>query len=500
MNADTTKISWLGRVDVPLRLPFLLAGGLVAATWFHGARGLYETTEGRYSECAREMVQAGSWLEPVLNGHPHWTKPPLTYWAIGAPCAVLGPTTWAARLYLIPCFLGTVAAVWLLAFRLWGDRPSARMSATVYATSVTPLIASQAVSTDVMLTAALAVAQACFWEGVRKRSRVAVHFFWFFVGIAFLIKGPPALLVLPAILVVWLRLPRQERRLVRLFAPTAVTVFLIVGLGWYAFEAWRHPELMGYWLKDEVVNRSLSDKYFRNPFFYCNFTVYLPVLLFGSLPWGGWLVVRWRAFWERMRVPGGMRNLWSGLSVEAHWMIWATVFPLAVFMLSRSKMPLYVLPLFVPGSAAMGRVLLAAYGTERWFRTRVLATVCAVWVLFVAGKALSGLLYQERDMGQLYRTLTEQYGVRDPERLAIAGVKPLNGLSYYYDSVVRTVPLDELPVWADAGGERFLLCDPRKAVAAKRVLAGREVEEQVLSRRRRMLRLVGSDVKPASER
>lgn len=61
--------------SLSLRLPVLLACASAAAAAFHGARGLYETTEGRYAECAREMAQAGTWLEPVLNGHPHWTKP-----------------------------------------------------------------------------------------------------------------------------------------------------------------------------------------------------------------------------------------------------------------------------------------------------------------------------------------------------------------------------------------------------------------------------------------
>ena len=486
--------------DMPLRLPVLFAGALVAATLFLGARGLYETTEGRYAECAREMAQTGSWLEPLLNGHPHWTKPPLTYWAIGIPCAVLGPKTWAARLYLIPCFLMTVTAVWWLAFRLWGDRPSARMAAMVYSSSVLPMIASQAVSADYMLTAALAVAQACFWEGVRKRSGPAIHLFWLAMGVAFLVKGPPALLVVPAALVVWLRLPRQERRRVPLLAPTALAAFLCVGVSWYAWEAWRHPGLLGYWLKDEVVNRSLSDKYFRNPYFYYNFTIYLPVLLIGSLPWSGWLAFRWRVLWERVRVSNGVRNLWAGLSIEAHWLIWAAAFPMAVFMLSRSKMPLYVLPLFVPIAVAMGRLLWAVYGREAWFRKWALATVCTVFAVFVAGKAVAGVLPQDKDMRQLYRTLTESYGVRDPARLAIAGKKTLNGLSFYYGSVVRTVPLDELPGWVDAGGKRFLLCDNRKAVEAKRVLAGRVIEEQVLSRHRRLLLIAGPAAMIGAER
>ena len=56
----------------------------VGTTAFQGSRGLYETTEGRYAECARETLASGDWDDPILNGRPHWTKPPLTYMAIMA--------------------------------------------------------------------------------------------------------------------------------------------------------------------------------------------------------------------------------------------------------------------------------------------------------------------------------------------------------------------------------------------------------------------------------
>ena len=61
----------------------------VVAASFQGSRGLYESTEGRYAECARETLASGDWDDPILNGRPHWTKPPLTYMAImaGAPSA-----------------------------------------------------------------------------------------------------------------------------------------------------------------------------------------------------------------------------------------------------------------------------------------------------------------------------------------------------------------------------------------------------------------------------
>ena len=475
--------------DIPWRLPVLLAISLAATALFHGARGLFETTEGRYAECAREMAQTGSWLEPVLNGQPHWTKPPLTYLAIRAPYKLLGPTTWAARFFLIPCHLVAIAAVWWLAFRLWRDRQSAGMCAMVYATAVMPMVATQTVSADYLLTVLLGVAQACFWEAFRKRSRLAVHLLWASMGIAFLVKGPPALLVMPAMVMVWLRLPRPERRLVPLFAPTALALFFGVASSWYVWEAWRHPGLMNYWLTDEVVNRSLSDKYNRNPEFYKNLIIYLPVLLFGMLPWSGWLVFRWREAWARVRVPGGFRGMLTGFSDEALWLVWAVAFPLGVFMLSRSKLPLYVLPLFVPFAVGAGRLLMAVYRQNLWFHKAARMTAYAALIVFVIGKAGMAIYPSERDMLRLYRLLTEQCGVRDPARLAVLGEKPLNGLSFYYDYDLKSVPFDKTKEWADKGGERFLLCSGNQWEAAKQHLGSRAIKAQALSKHWHLIRI-----------
>ena len=55
---------------------------LFVAFSFQGTRGIYETTEGRYAECAREMVETGNYLAPTLSYRPHWSKPPLAYWII----------------------------------------------------------------------------------------------------------------------------------------------------------------------------------------------------------------------------------------------------------------------------------------------------------------------------------------------------------------------------------------------------------------------------------
>ena len=71
-------------------LALVAAFAFVNAAAFQGSRGLYETTEGRYAECARETMLTGDWDDPVLDGHPHWSKPPLTYAAIMAGTRLCG--------------------------------------------------------------------------------------------------------------------------------------------------------------------------------------------------------------------------------------------------------------------------------------------------------------------------------------------------------------------------------------------------------------------------
>lgn len=492
---------WTKKNSCPVRarpIAFSLSAVLLAACLtvgtFQGMRGLYETTEGRYAECAREMMQSGSWLEPVLNGNPHWTKPPLTYLAIGGGYMVFGPTAFAARFYLIPFFLLAVWGVSRLAQRLWRDPEAARLSAVAYATMAAPLFATQCVSTDLPLAAVVALSQAAFWDAFRTGSRRSLCLTWGLLGVAFLIKGPPALLYLPAMAVTWRRLAKFGRPSPGFFSPAALVLFFVVAAGWYVWEAWKHPGLMSYWLKDEVVERSLSDKFNRHPAFYMNFVLYLPLLVFGTLPWGAFLLLRYkrvaRAVREKAVVCG--RGLWSGLTDETLWLVWSTVFPMAVFALSRSKLPLYVLPLFASFAAAEAKLMLEAYRQERWFGKAVRMTCLTMCVAFVLGKVVYAHYPSRRDMGALHRVLVEKAGIDDPRRLACWGQKALNGLSYYYETVIPTVDPTQLAEWAAGGGERYLLADDSALKNVREILTDRQVDETFAFGRRRVLRIAAA--------
>ena len=65
-----------GAQNTTLAFTLVVVLAIIAAFSFQGSRGIYETTEGRYAEAAREMVETGKYLVPTLDYRPHWTKPP----------------------------------------------------------------------------------------------------------------------------------------------------------------------------------------------------------------------------------------------------------------------------------------------------------------------------------------------------------------------------------------------------------------------------------------
>ena len=92
---------------------------LVLAFGFLGTRAIWDPDEGRYTNVALNMRDSGDWLNPTRNGEVgHWSKPPLTYWAIAAGVSVAGQNPWGARLPLALAYLACTWITWRSARRL----------------------------------------------------------------------------------------------------------------------------------------------------------------------------------------------------------------------------------------------------------------------------------------------------------------------------------------------------------------------------------------------
>lgn len=416
------------RLDRRLALLALLAFALA----FQGSRGIWDPDEGRYTNVALRMLRGGDWLTPTLHPDvPHFTKPPLTYWAIAGSVELLGRNEWAVRLPNALAFVLTVLLVGRMAHRLAPGRED--LAAVVQATSLFPFVAANIVTTDTLLTHSTTLAAAAFVEwrfGPRRRVDLLMMSLGF--GLAFLTKGPPGLLPLLPILALTLRFdgPRGAFRLLGL---RGLAIFAVVGLGWYAIEILRYPDLLAYLLGSEVAGRVASHAFDRNATLLGLVRAYLPVILAGGLPWMPWAVaraLRARRTSTRETPPD-----------SAGWFLAAwLVLPAAVFFLSASRQPLYLLQLTPAASLLMARALPADALASRRRRYRL-----ATWVVtLLALKAAAAWIPTDRDGRRLAERLAHALP-RMPRELAIVQRKPPYSLSFYLDVDIEAVKLESVP-------------------------------------------------------
>ncbi len=411
----------------------LLALLVLMAFAFQGTRGIYEPDEGRYTATAINMLKSGDWLVPTVDGeHPHLTKPPITYWALAASMGAFGRNEWAARLPGALAFVGTGLLVFGLGRRLCPAKPW--LPAVIWSLSFAPLVGSNIVSTDALLmlfeTAAMfALVEAWLRDGSDRRRWVIGM--WLCWGLAFMTKGPPGLLPLVA-MVAFLGV-HDRARLRGLFPAAGLLLFAIVAFTWFALVVYQQPGRLGYFLGSEVYDRVFTAKHDRNAQWYGGFKVYLPVLLVGAVPW--WILAVAasggpRAAWARLR--GSMAERRLDVLLLLYWLL----LPLAVFFLSRSRLELYILPLFVPLALLMSRVL----ASWPWLTPRRFATIASLTaVALLALKGTAACITTDRDARQMAAQIRETIDLHDVEEIAFFDIRAFFGLTMYLDVRAESV-------------------------------------------------------------
>lgn len=411
-------------VSTRLRNVLLLLALTLFALAFQGARGLFTTDEGRYAAVAVNMLASGDFVTPHLSDDvAHYTKPPVTYWVLAASMAVFGLNEWAVRLPNALAFVLTVLLTLAIARRL--DPSRAHWAALVYASMALPYLGANWNSTDTVLTlfetlAALGFVAALLDERPARQATLL----WVALGLAFLTKGPPGLLGIAALLVAAISCPPLRARLPRLRARWGWLLFLVIAAPWFVALIARQPTLLDYFVGDEVVARIFTAHHGRSPGFAGLFSVYLPTLLLGSLPWGPRLLL-------------GLRRPRPGLAAlrqdPALWLplLWLLL-PLCVFALAQSRMPLYLLPLCVPLALLVARTLPAAPATL----PRRTVMLLGLWLLALVGvRALAAYLPIHTDDRALAAQLRADLGT--PRELVFVEDSPRFGLRFYLGSNIE---------------------------------------------------------------
>ena len=240
--SGTQLLKWTLAIVVLLRLVTM------------GLYPLTDTTEARYSEVARKMVELGDWVTPWYEyGVPFWAKPPLSNWVTAASIELLGVNEFAARL---PHFLLAMMVAWLVWD--WVGRASKREALlTVALLSGTMLyfVAAAAVMTDMALALGTTLAMRGFWarfESAHTQRPGEEWLFFLGLGIGMLAKGPVAVVLAGTPIVLWALLTgnvvQAFRRIPWIKGSLLV---LVLSAPWYAMAEIRTPGFLEYFFIGE---------------------------------------------------------------------------------------------------------------------------------------------------------------------------------------------------------------------------------------------------------
>ncbi len=314
-----------------------------------GAKDVWEASEGRPLQSAREMRAQGDWLVQYTNGEVDLTKPPLYAWLTAASFRLAGEESeFAGRLPSVLATLGVLAGVVALGRRAGGAR-TGLLAGLFLLTSIKFLWQARLAELETLLALGVVTATVAFHAalddgpGRRRTLRfLAFHAAW---GFAFAVKGPIALLlVAPGCLAG--ALARGRARALRSTAFLATfPAFLVVGLSWYLAVVLRDPASLPTFLS---YAQGENVGHLRDPFYYlAQYPLY-------ALPWTPLVILGLVRALRRRTDADAPR---AGVRPFA----WTFVVTFLLQSALQAKQTHYLVPVVFP----MGAILAASYVDAR---------------------------------------------------------------------------------------------------------------------------------------
>ncbi|MEW5903261.1 MAG: glycosyltransferase family 39 protein [Pseudomonadota bacterium] len=348
----------------------------VVVIWFGNLqyRKLIKPDEGRYAEISREMMVSGDWVTPHLNDFKYFEKPPLQYWATAAAYEAFGVQPWTSRLWTaLTGLLGILLTIYT-GMRLFG-REAGWYAGLVLGGGVFYALMSHVNTLDTGVSFfislgvfSLLLAQQQAAQPLRRNWMLLA---WAALGLAVLSKGLMGLILPGAALFLYSLFNRDLVIWTRMHWLGGLAVFLLVTAPWFVLVMRANPEFFQFFFIHEHVERFLTKVHDRyQPWYY-----FVPILLFGMLPWTLLMFHTLLGTWQKARAQ--VRRF----SAERFLLVWV-VFVYLFFSLSSSKLPSYLLPMFPALALLMGKQM-AEMSVRRLFW--LLAPVSPVLLALLVG-------------------------------------------------------------------------------------------------------------------
>jgi 4-amino-4-deoxy-L-arabinose transferase-like glycosyltransferase len=369
-----------------IALGTLLALRLLAMFWFP----FVDSTEARYAEIARKMVETGDWITPQFDyGVPFWGKPPLHTWLSALGMKIFGVGHFGGRIFILATSLGVLGLVfsWV---RQHKGMDQALVATTVLASSIMFYGASALVMTDMAMVLGTTLSMIAFYNCPHGAPSSKTWGRLFFVGIAIglLAKGPVALVMTLIPIFLWLVLTGQWRRLGALPWASGLLIAAALTLPWYIAAEFKTPGFLRYFIIGEHFERFVVPGWQGDLYGAGHEEPKGIIWLFGLgtfLPWTLFafaLVPRAKTLWNQLRRT---EDGWH--SYLALWMI----SPLILFTPAANILPAYALPGLPAAAILLVSLWASGWGAPGW-KTRI-AVPSAIGIVVAIFLALTTLAY-----------------------------------------------------------------------------------------------------------
>ena len=438
--------------------------------------GLYpltDTTEARYSEVARKMVELGDWVTPWYEyGVPFWAKPPLSNWVTAASIKLFGVNEFAARL---PHFLLAMVVAWLVWD--WVGRKSKRealLTIALLSGTLLYFVAAAAVMTDMALALGTTLAMRGFWARFESEHTQRPHEEWLFflgLGIGMLAKGPVAVVLAGTPIVLWALLTGNVvQACKRIPWIKGSLLVLVISAPWYAMAEIRTPGFLEYFFIGEHWMRFTVTGWAGDRYGSAHATqrgaIWL-LALAACIPWTvmlPFLALGRKASRLKAGVPAGTALAAPAKnperSLKIYLLVWS-ITPCLFFTASGNILWTYVLPA-LPAAA-----MLTAHWLAGDVRVRLVDAVLAAGVAAIA-LLVGGYMLREahNDSWKTAKTVVAQYHVRNTDGwpLLFVSDRPYSASFYTGGKALRVAEFDELVRRLDQGGAFVALTKPQVSI------------------------------------
>jgi len=345
-------------------LHIVFVGSILIYFWGIWSIPTLSHNEARRMIVVQEMLANGDWLIPTLNDKIYLEKPPFYYWLALAFSLLFNSTAeWVMRL---PSALSAFGLTWLLFDRIkkYIGRWEGLFTALLLVTSVQFTMFARRAEIEMVLTACCATSLIFYFDHLKARTGSKyLYLSYLFLGLAFLTKGPVALVFFAPPILTYGLMKKDRRALTGLLSLRGWAIFAIIALPWYIYTYLSLEKRM-----ERVIHKDVTYKIFnlenRDPFY-----EYILVLLGAFVPWI--LTV----FYKTRKMVSSLFEAY-----EKAYFAYGFLVPLCVMSLFAAKHAKYILPL-IPCLAILLGIWLAELAGDlgiRWrrkFHSRSMAAV-----------------------------------------------------------------------------------------------------------------------------